>query len=81
MFQNDADAVHVQNVEIECVFDRVLQFGDRGVLQQEQDPDELAGTEAVWIAFQPTTQQVETRRQVPILQGSGVIQTARLLLQ
>ncbi len=54
MFQNDADAVGIGDVQIEGVVDSIGQFLERRSFQQSQDADEFTSSKATF-RFHATT--------------------------
>jgi hypothetical protein len=53
--------------------------GQRGVLQEPQHLDELAGPLVTEVGFEPPAQQSEALRQLPVLEGTGEVDGTGLL--
>lgn len=81
MFKDQANGVVIVDSDGQGVFDGVGQLGKRRRFEQPKDLDESAGSFGFPIILQSAAQNGEALRQLPLFQGPGHVEGARLAFQ
>ena len=81
MLDDRADAVRIDDVDVQGILDRPGQLRQREPLQQSQHPDVGPRAVARIGRFEPASEEPKALGQLPVLQGPGVIEAARLAFQ
>src|SRR5436305_15305214 len=81
MFNNSADAVGIDYVDVQGVLDRLGELRERELLQEPQHANERTGAVLLIGSLQPPPQQGKAVRQLPVLQGPGIVESTRLAFE